>query len=438
MQRVLLLACLSGSAAAAATVGLPGRVKHALLRGHDGKTITLDKKEAAEWIGAHMHFVASQAASHIFRESIHGHMGDMDKDDLKRCGGSEPTPEKDTKKMDNAQWNKVVADAMEKYPICHDIGSGVLGTSDLKLVEFDGLVQFQITGKAVRLIVHGSKGASNVATNPGGCDEKVNTLSMKVYINDLLWTSRDMVMTTSWGGLGTSKYKAQTTETGGGITSLNHKVKLEIAVDARLVYIEAGDKWIVRGKPDKSGKPGTPHGHQDIHVCIPDFKISGGITGWFVNAVVGMFGGVKEKIRNAVYCAFKYTIPAAPGLKGLLDFAKTHRALDDLHGRPKIGFAFRNSVDSTKETEEQLRSRDKTKDTTYTAMVDATTQFQMPTRKFIKHLLVKASETAINNQAGLDYGGVAKKNQTVSFGVFCTAVLIIALPSDGLILCSQS
>jgi hypothetical protein len=284
MKHLLLLACLSGSAAAA-TVGLPERVKHALLRGHDGKTITLDKTEAAEWIGAHMHFVASQATSHIFREGIHGHTGViMDKDDQKRCGG--PAPEQDTKKMDDAQWNKVVADAKEKYPICKDLGSGVLGTSDFKLLDFDGLVQFQITGKSVRLIVHGSKGASNVATN-GKCDDSVNTLSMNIYIKDLLWTSRDMVMTTSWGGLGKSKYEAQTTET----SLLDHKVKLSIAVDARLMYIEADDKWTVRGKPNE----------RDIHVCIPELKIGN----WFINAMVKMFVSVKQLIANAVYCAFK-------------------------------------------------------------------------------------------------------------------------------------
>ena len=42
----------------------------------------------------------------------------------------------------------------------------------------------------------------------------------------------------------------------------------------------------------------------------------------------------------------------------------------------------------------------------------------MPTLPFIKHILVGASEVAANNQAGLDYGGVAKKAESVSFGVF--------------------
>ena len=363
----LLLLGLAGTCSAAA-LNLPPRVEQALLRGKDG-TVTLDHREAAQWLGSHAHFIAAQAGAQLIRNGIHGHLSAgedvvVEPADMKKCGPAEPT---ETVRIPDKKWAEIVKTTCTKYPICRDLGDGgVLGTSDFELRGFDGLIQFQITGTSVRLIIHGSEGSTNVAT-AAKCDDSVNAMTLKIYINDLSYTGRDMTVKAGW--LGGTK-----TETKGIETSLlDHVVKLKLAVDARVVYEPGSKKWVVHGTPDQKGS--------DVQVCIPEIKIGN----WLTNFIVGMFVSVKTKVTDAIYCAFKYTIPHVAGLRGLLDFASAHRELPATE-RPKIGVSFRNTLDSADKAAAKAQK--------YTAVLDSQTQFQMPTREFIKYVVTSAAETA--------------------------------------------
>eukprot|EP00947_MAST-08B_sp_MAST-8B-sp1_P001761 g1761.t1 len=295
--------------------------------------------------------------------------GEVEAADQKRCGAG-GGGEAETVRINDAEWAGIVEKTCKKYPICRDLGDGgVVGTTDFELRAFNGLIQFQITGQSVRLIVHGSEGHTNVASE--GCGDSTNTMELAIYINDISYTGRDKTVSKGWLG--------GTNEKTSGIDGLPwgfraHEVKLKIAVDARLVYIPSSDKWVVRGEPNEKNK--------DVHVCIPKLKL--GST--FINAIASMFVSVKTIISDKLFCAFKYTIPNVPALKGLLDFTKTHRGLPTTE-RPKIGLSVRKALSAVDARAQK-----------YTAKLDFQTQFQVPTRPFIRYLLTSATDAAAKNQ----------------------------------------
>ena len=342
----------------ASNINLPERVLRSFQNKHQ-QTLALTSKESIDFL---QNNILSFLEEKVFTTST-----DIDYD---------PTdPEclivKDTNKYEDhsdEEWQQEIERIKGKYSIFKLIpGVGIFGMTEFQLKKFDGRIIFKITADHVQLLLHGAEGISNIPENGQGC----NVMGIDVLIGDFEFLKKKKILKEHWFGKPEFVKQAMTLPV---LSSIN--IKLQLAIDAN-IHLNQDNEWkVVKGK--------------DVNVCIPSIKAAG-MPAWTIKALTAVIPGIggidlKKKIKDLVYCTFKYTLLEKEGtLATFLEFVATQKDISTTtkQSSPLIEFSIQKQLTKHQDAKVDFMTE-----------IDIILQFRQPSFPFVKFLLIKGAEAS--------------------------------------------
>ena len=336
------------------------------------------------------HQFEQQAASKTSRNK---HQFD-NKHDEDICGSNGEAPEwpKERLKLHKASFNS-------EYKFWTQMGNVLIGTNGIDLTGFDGMIRLRVRDDTLSLIMHNAcetetEDSTTCSSNvkPGlstDCDS-INMMTLQLKFNklglglpsvDLDWKMKLLVGDFPNGihlhnlPLGASTLLPQ-----------DHKydVKIRLALSVQSTFNPSTRLWDLEEK--------------DVHLCSPGLELVGdfesgsfNILKWLVEQKKSI---IVDNVVQPVYCALKYTLPYAPWLGQTLTFVAedelrkksgTHSVEDNMPSEFQFTFDNKLTVNPTPMPYDMLHLR-------------TGWQLNVPTLRFVSHLLATSKEIAQDNQ----------------------------------------
>ena len=310
------------------------------------------------------------------------------------CGSNGEAPEwpKERLKLHKASFNS-------EYKFWTQMGTVLLGTNGIDLTGFDGMIRLRVRDDTLSLIMHNaceteSEDSTTCGSNvkPGlstDCDS-INMMTLQLKFNklglglpslDLDWKMKLLVGDFPDGihlhnlPLGASTLLPQ-----------DHKydVKIRLALSVQSTFNPSTRLWELEEK--------------DVHLCSPGLELVGdfesgkfNILKWLVEQKKSI---IVDNVVQPVYCALKYTLPYAPWLGQTLTFVAedelrkksgAHSVEDNMPSEFQFTFDNKLTVNPTPMPYDMLHLR-------------TGWQLNVPTLRFVSHLLATSKEIAQDNQ----------------------------------------
>ena len=250
----------------------------------------------------------------------------IDQDDVKDCSSS-TSPSGWSDLPDKYKSSSKYFD--DNYPFWMFIGDIMVGTEDIKLVDFDGMIRLSVKDDKMSLVIHNScknKGntktkiyancESNVEKHQGSkieCDD-VNMLKVRLKVTKLGIQMPDFGLPgpIAWaiGDLPDGIHLQNLPYPLSSLFPSNHEYEIQIQVGlSATATMSASGIWQMN--------------REDVHVCSPGIELQGKLADGKVMSYVErnyLKKAISDNIQTPVYCKVKYTLPSIPWLGQILSF----------------------------------------------------------------------------------------------------------------------